>query len=67
LGSALANCCRAGGRSLAMLPESFDVDEEQDILHLITALKADQRPGRQALYRLTCSMVSVGASGHAKP
>jgi hypothetical protein len=43
------------------------VDEEQDILHLITALKADQRPGRQALYRLTCSMVSVGASGHAKP
>jgi glycosyltransferase A (GT-A) superfamily protein (DUF2064 family) len=66
LGSALANCCRAGGRSLAVLPESFDVDEEKDILHLITALKADQRPGRQALYRLTCSMVSVGASGHAK-
>ena len=42
------------------------MDEEQDILHLITALKADQRPARQSLYRLTCDIVSVGASGHAK-
>ena len=33
-----------------MLAQSFDVDEKQDMLHLITVLKADQRPARQSLY-----------------
>lgn len=66
LGSALADCCQTAGQSLAMLAQSFDVDEEQDMLHLITALKTDQRPARQALYRLTCDIDSVGALGHAQ-
>ena len=65
LGSALADCCQAAG-SLAMLAHSFDVDEKQDMLHLITALKADQRPARQSLYQLTCDIVRVGALGHAQ-
>jgi len=66
LGSALADCCQAAGQSLAMLAHSFDVDEKQDMLHLITALKADQRPARQSLYQLTCDIVRVGALGHAQ-
>ena len=66
LGSALAGHCRGAGQSLAMLTHSFDVDEEQDVFRLLTALKADHRPARRALYQLTCDIVSMGEPGHAQ-
>ncbi|HEV7929847.1 MAG TPA: DUF2064 domain-containing protein [Nitrosospira sp.] len=66
LGSALAGCCRKTGQSLAMLPQGFDVDEEQDVIRLIAELKADQRPARRALHELACDIVSMGEPGHAQ-
>lgn len=57
LGSTLADCCRAAGQSVVILPEGFDVDRQDDVVHLITALKTDQRPARRALHRLTSDLV----------
>ena len=57
LGSTLADCCRAAGQSVAILSEGFDVDRQDDVVHLITALKTDQRPARRALHLLASDLV----------
>jgi hypothetical protein len=59
LGADLVRCCRAAGQSIAELAHSFDVDEKDDIVRLITALKSDQRPARRALHLLACELVQV--------
>ncbi|SFO14044.1 hypothetical protein SAMN05216386_2750 [Nitrosospira briensis] len=66
LGTDLARCCRAAGHSMAELAHSFDVDEEDDVVRLITALKADRRPARRALHLLACELFrsrNTGDSG----
>lgn len=57
LGTALADCCRAVGQSVATLRRSFDVDEQDDLIRLETALSMDQRPARRALRALVCDLV----------
>ncbi|MEO7558683.1 MAG: DUF2064 domain-containing protein [Nitrosospira sp.] len=57
LGTALADCCRAVGQSVATLRRSFDVDEQDDLIRLSTALSMDQRPARRALHALACDLV----------
>lgn len=57
LGSSLARCCGAAGRSVAILPEGFDVDRQDDVVHLLAALKTDQRPARRALHLLASDLV----------
>jgi glycosyltransferase A (GT-A) superfamily protein (DUF2064 family) len=57
LGAALAECCRAAGQSIAELAQSFDVDEADDVVQLITTLKIDPRPARKALHLLACELV----------
>lgn len=59
LGAALAESCRTAGQSVAMLTHSFDVDQEDDVLRLTTALKMDQRPARRALHLLACDLVRL--------
>ncbi|MDE2366045.1 MAG: DUF2064 domain-containing protein [Betaproteobacteria bacterium] len=61
LGTALAGCCRAAGQSVAILTQGFDVDEEGDLVRLITALKHDRRPARRALHGLASRLVQPGS------
>ncbi|WP_051048954.1 TIGR04282 family arsenosugar biosynthesis glycosyltransferase [Nitrosospira lacus] len=60
LGTALADCCRAGGQSVATLKHGFDVDEHGDLVRLATALRMDQRPARRVLHALACDLVQQG-------
>lgn len=64
LGAALADCCRAAGQSVAMLTQSFDVDEEDDLFRLVTVLRTDHRPARRALHALACDLVQLRETGH---
>ena len=57
LGTALADCCRSAGQSVATLKHGFDVDEYGDLVRLATALRADRRPARRALHVLACDLV----------
>jgi glycosyltransferase A (GT-A) superfamily protein (DUF2064 family) len=57
LGTALADCCRSAGQSVAILKHGFDVDEYGDLVRLATALRADRRPARRALHVLACDLV----------
>ena len=57
LGAALADCCRTAGQSVATLTHSFDVDEQDDLLRLPAALRADHRPARRALRALACDLI----------
>jgi glycosyltransferase A (GT-A) superfamily protein (DUF2064 family) len=66
LGTALVAGCRAAGQCLAMLAQSFDVDEEQDVFRLIDALKGDRRPARRELRRLACDIANMAQPNHAK-
>ncbi|MDN5935251.1 MAG: DUF2064 domain-containing protein [Nitrosospira sp.] len=59
LGVALADCCRAAGQSVATLAHSFDVDEQDDLLRLRTALRTDPRPARRALHALACDLIQL--------
>jgi uncharacterized protein len=63
LGPDLADCCRAAGQSIAELARSFDVDEEDDVVRLIAALKTDRRPARRALHLLACELFQPGRTG----
>ncbi len=63
LGADLAACCRSAGHSIAELAHSFDVDEEDDVVRLITALKADRRPARKALHLLACELFQSRDTG----
>jgi uncharacterized protein len=64
LGTALADCCRTAEQSVAMLTQSFDVDEEDDLFRLVTALRTDRRPARRALHALACDLVQLREAGH---
>ncbi|SCY66170.1 hypothetical protein SAMN05216420_1129 [Nitrosospira sp. Nl5] len=64
LGAALADCCRAIGQSVAMLTQSFDVDERDDFFRLSAALRADRRPARRALHALACDLVQLRQADH---
>lgn len=59
LGGALADHCRAAGQSVATLTHNFDVDEQDDLLRVHTALRMDSRPARRALHTLACDLVSL--------
>jgi hypothetical protein len=63
LGADLAGCCRAAGQSVAELAHGFDVDEKDDIVRLIMALKADRRPARKALHLLACELFQSRDTG----
>lgn len=65
LGTALADCCRAAGQSVAVLKHSFDVDEHDDLVRLATALKTDQRLARRALRALVSDLVQQGRQREA--
>ena len=43
LGEALANSCQEAGHSVATLGESFDVDEPEDLMKLISVLDDELR------------------------
>lgn len=64
LGAALADCCRAAGQSVATLTRGFDVDEQDDLFRLATALRTDRRPARRALHALACDLVQLREAGH---
>ncbi|SOD40372.1 TIGR04282 family arsenosugar biosynthesis glycosyltransferase [Nitrosovibrio sp. Nv4] len=64
LGAALADCCRAAGKSIATLTHSFDVDQQDDVVRLIAALKTDQRPARSALRTLACDLIHSKEENH---
>jgi glycosyltransferase A (GT-A) superfamily protein (DUF2064 family) len=65
LGTALADCCRAAGQSVAILGRSFDVDEHDDLVRLAVALRTDQRPARRILHALACDFVQQGQQREA--
>lgn len=56
LGAALAQSCHQAGYSVTTLAHGFDVDEPEDLSHVMTALVKDQRPARRALYNLTSNI-----------
>lgn len=64
LGMALAECCRAAGQSVATLTGGFDVDEQDDLFRLATALSTDHRPARRMLHALACDLVQLREAGH---
>lgn len=64
LGSALAECCRDEGQSVAILDEGFDIDELDDLVKLIEVLADDSRPARQALRLLTNDIISTMDVNH---
>lgn len=66
LGAALADCCRAAGQSVATLTHSFDVDQQDDVVRLIAALKTDQRPARSALRILARDLVRLTEENHVQ-
>ena len=66
LGVALADCCRSAGQSVVNLAQSFDVDEEDDVIRLIAALKTDQRPARRALHGLACDLADWRERSHVR-
>ncbi|BCT69367.1 DUF2064 domain-containing protein [Nitrosospira sp. NRS527] len=66
LGAALANCCRSAGQSVVNLTQSFDVDEEDDVIRLIEALNTDQRPARRALHGLACDLARWRERSHVQ-
>ena len=66
LGAALANRCRSAGQSVINLTECFDVDEEDDVIRLIEALNADQRPARRALHGLACDLAHWRERSHVQ-
>jgi hypothetical protein len=57
LGTALEECCRRAGCSIAKLPASYDVDEPGDLGSAREALALDARPARRALHDLLSSLV----------
>lgn len=57
LGNALLDCCQVVGQSVLSLTSSFDVDRQDDFIHMMTALKTDSRPARRALHRLVSGLV----------
>ena len=65
LGTALADCCRAAGQSVAILGRSFDVDERDDLVRLAAALSTDQRPARRVLHALACDFAQQGQQREA--
>jgi glycosyltransferase A (GT-A) superfamily protein (DUF2064 family) len=66
LGAALANCCRFARQSVVTLAQSFDVDEEDDVIRLIEALNMDQRPARRALHGLACDLAHWRERSHVR-
>ncbi|SCX55945.1 DUF2064 domain-containing protein [Nitrosospira sp. Nsp1] len=66
LGAALVNCCRSAGQSVVNLTQSFDVDEEDDVIRLIEALNTDQRPARRALHGLACDLARWKERSHVQ-
>lgn len=66
LGAALADCCRSASQSVVNLTQSFDVDEEDDVIRLIEALNTDQRPARRALHGLACDLAHWRERSHVQ-
>ncbi len=66
LGAALADCCRSAGQSVSMLTHGFDVDEEDDLIRLITALEGDSRPARCALRTLVGEIIQLREADHVQ-
>jgi len=64
LGNALADCCRDEGRSVAVLRESFDIDEVKDVAKLAEVLAEDLRPARRALHELASHIISIARANH---
>jgi len=52
LAKGLEECCRSHARSVARLPDSYDVDEVSDLGTARRALAADDRPARRRLHEL---------------
>jgi len=49
LASSLSAACNAAGQSIALLPESYDIDTRADLPVALADLEHDPRPTRQAL------------------
>lgn len=64
LGNALADCCRDEGRSVAVLRESFDIDEVEDVVKLAEVLAEDLRPARRVLHELANHIISLARANH---
>ena len=65
LGVALMDACRAAGRSVRTLNQSYDVDEVEDLVKLVTLLERDSRPARRALFELVKHITSAMKITHA--
>jgi glycosyltransferase A (GT-A) superfamily protein (DUF2064 family) len=61
LGQALAAACRQAGHSVSVCGESFDIDEQADLIRALAELTDDQRPARLRL-RCVLGRVCQGAS-----
>lgn len=61
LGQALAAACRQAGHSVSVCGESFDIDEQEDLIRVLAELSDDQRPARLRL-RCVLGRVCQGAS-----
>lgn len=64
LGDALADCCRDKGQSVAILRESFDIDEVEDVVKLAEVLAKDLRPARRVLHELASQIISLASVHH---
>ncbi len=64
LGSVLADCCRDEGQSVAILRESFDIDEVEDVAKLVDVLAGDTRPARRVLFELANYIISIAGAKH---
>lgn len=52
LGVALTAACRAGGLSVTVVRQGYDIDEADDFFRLTDLLASDSRPERRALHAL---------------
>lgn len=62
LGKRLAFICRLSGHSVSNLSEGFDVDELEDLVHLVIKLAHDHRPARQALCKIAQKIIQQKSS-----
>lgn len=57
LGDGLCLLCQQNGHAVGKLPVGFDVDEFEDLSHLVVKLAQDQRPARRALLALARQII----------
>ncbi|MDP1596186.1 MAG: DUF2064 domain-containing protein [Methylotenera sp.] len=62
LGDGLSLLCQQNGHVIGKLPVGFDVDEFEDLSHLVVKLAQDQRPARRVLLALARQIIQQKTS-----